>query len=218
MARLPRIICTILAVCLFAPPSCQVLGELEDAGQVEALVELNHSTIFDSPRQMVLGNAEGSITLVEFFDYNCPHCRRAAPQIAALIEANPDLRLVMKELAILSRGSVEAARVSVAVGNIAPERYLDFHLALFARPGPASADKALGVARELGLDVAALTNAASSDQVTQNIAEVRQLASTLGVSAIPFYVIGNTLVHGDAGYLRLQSMITAMRKCGATAC
>jgi len=192
--------------------------EAEEAAAQVAAIEKNRDTIFSSPNQMVLGNAEGPISLVEFFDYNCAYCRRATSDMTALIAANPDLRVVMKEFPILSEGSVEAARFSVAVKNIAPERYLDFHLELFSRPGEATAEKALEIARDLGLDAEALTAAANSEDVARNLQEVQELAGKLGISGTPSYVIGDELVPGAAGYDTLQAMVTAMRECGETVC
>ena len=119
---------------------------------------------------MVLGNPDGAVTLVEFFDYNCTYCRRAVSDMTALIDANPDLRMVMKEFPILSDGSVEAARISIAVESWRPTTTSHFHLELFSRPGQASAEKALEVANDLGLDTDALKAAANAKDVTARTA------------------------------------------------
>ncbi len=189
----------------------------EVAAQSKALDE-NRELIFDSPHQMVLGNPDGAITLVEFFDYNCGYCRRAFSDMTALIEANPDLRVVMKEFPILSEGSVAAARLSVAVKDQAPDRYLEFHQELFTRPGEATAEKALEIARDLGLDSEALQAAAAEGAVTENLQEVQMLANKLGISGTPSYVVGAELVPGAAGYDALQEKVAAMRECGKTVC
>ena len=168
---------------------------------------------------MVLGNPEGAITLVEFFDYNCGYCKRAVADMTALIKSNPDLRIVIKEFPILSTGSVEAARISVAMKDIAPEKYLEFHQELFSRPGRSTTAKALEVAdgprpRRRGADRRRLT----PPSVTDNIKEVHELAELLGISGTPSYVIGKEVVPGALGYDGLQEKVEAMRKCGATAC
>jgi protein-disulfide isomerase len=166
----------------------------------------------------VLGNPQGAITLVEFFDYNCGYCRRAVADMTALIKANPDLRVVMKEFPILSPGSVEAARISVALKDMAPEKYLEFHQELFSRPGAADKAKALEVASGLGLDGKALAAAADASGVTDNVKEVHKLAELLGITGTPSYIIGKELVPGALGYDALQEKVDSMRKCGATAC
>jgi protein-disulfide isomerase len=192
--------------------------EAEEAAAQTKAIEEHRQDIFDSRHQMVLGNPEGPITLVEFFDYNCGYCRRAVSDMTALIDANPDLRVVMKEFPILSDGSVAAARMSAALKDLAPDRYLEFHQELFSRPGEATGEKALEVARDLKIDTAALETAAASDTVTDNLKEVSTLAGRLGISGTPSYVIGTELVPGAAGYDVLQEKVAAMRQCGKTVC
>jgi protein-disulfide isomerase len=167
---------------------------------------------------MVLGNPQGPITIVEFFDYNCGYCKRAVSDMTALIQANPDVRVVLKEFPILSEGSVEAARMSAAIKDIAPESYMKFHEALFSRPGQVDGAKAMEIVRELGLDPDRLSAAANGEAVTRNLQEVQQLASALGISGTPSYVIGTELIPGAAGFDTLQEKVAAMRECGATKC
>ncbi len=192
--------------------------EQESAAAQVKVIEENGAKIFDSEHQMVLGNPDGKISLVEFFDYNCGYCKRAVTDMTALLDTNPDLRIILKEFPILSEGSVEAARVSVAVKDQAPESFLKFHQELFNRPGQVTGAKALQVAKDLGLDPNALQAAANRDDVTGNLQEVQQLAELLGISGTPSYVIGTELVPGAAGYDALQAKVAAMRQCGATAC
>lgn len=181
-------------------------------------IEQSKALIYDSPNQMVLGNPKGSVTLVEFFDYNCGYCRRAVSDMTALLDANPELRVVMKEFPILTDGSTGAARISIAVKDLAPGSYLKFHQELFSRPGEANEEKALEVAKDIGLDVDALKKAAAGSDVTASLAEVHQLATTLGISGTPSYVIGDELVPGAIGYDGLQEKVTAMSQCGKTMC
>lgn len=181
-------------------------------------IEDRGDLIFNSDNQVVVGNPDGAITLVEFFDYNCGYCRRAVTDMTALIKANPDLRVVLKEFPILTEGSMEAARVAIAVKDLAPERYLDFHLELFSRPGQANTEKAIEVARDIGLDAEAVKKASEGSDVSANIAEVRELASALGISGTPSYVIGKELIPGAIGFDGLQEKVTAIRECGVTVC
>jgi len=199
----------------------KVLQERKEQAQAEQqakAIEESASLIFDSKHQMVLGNPQGAITMVEFFDYNCGYCRRAVSDMTALLDSNPDLRIVLKEFPILSSGSVEAARIAVALKDLDPAKYLEFHQQLFARPGTADGAKALSVAGDLGLDVEKLKAAAGESAVTENITEVHQLAQLLGITGTPSYVIGKEIVPGALGYDALQEKVDAMRKCGQTAC
>jgi len=199
----------------------KVLQDRKEKAEAEVqakAIEESGERIYNSQHQAVLGNPEGAITLVEFFDYNCGYCKRAVPDMLALIDSNPDLRIVLKEFPILSPGSVESARMAVAVKDLAPEKYLEFHQELFSRPGPADSAKALEIAGELGIDVDALKAAADGAGVTDNIAEVHELAQLLGITGTPSYVIGKEIVPGAMGYDALQEKVAAMRECGVTVC
>jgi protein-disulfide isomerase len=198
-----------------------VLRERRDKEASEAsaqAVEDKGEAIFNSKNQIVLGNPDGPITLVEFFDYNCTYCKRAVSDMTALIDANPDLRMVLKEFPILTDGSLEAARIAAAVQKLAPESYLAFHVELFSRPGQADAAKALEVASDVGLDADAVKKAAEDPAITANISEVHDLAVALGITGTPSYVIGKEVVAGAIGFDALQEKVTAMRQCGATVC
>ena len=186
----------------------------EQAAQQQAAIAELKDRIFDSPHQAVVGNQDGDVTLVEFFDYNCGYCRRALNDMLALMEVNPDLRMVLKEFPILSQGSLEAHRISVAVNAIAPDKYLEFHREMFSRPGEADRRKALAVASGLGLDADALDEAAGRPEVDEALSEVRDLALALGVNGTPSYVVGGEAVFGAVGFERLQAKVDAARACG----
>ncbi len=112
------------------------------------------SAIFNSPRGVVLGNKDGDVTFVEFFDYNCGYCKRAMADMLDLMKNDPKLKVVLKEFPVLSEGSVEAAKVAVAVRMQDPsgKKYLDFHQKLLGGRGPADKARAMAAAKEAGLD------------------------------------------------------------------
>src|ERR1044072_9026734 len=124
----------------------------------EASIAQNSEAIFNSPRQVVLGNKDGDVTFVEFFDYNSGYCKRAMTDMLDLMKADPKLKVVLKEFPVLSQGSVEAAQVAVAVRMQDPngKKYLDFHQKLLGGRGAADKGRALAVAKEVGLDMAKL--------------------------------------------------------------
>lgn len=182
----------------------------ERAGKIAELKD----TILNSEHQAVIGNPNGRVTLVEFFDYNCAYCKRAMNDLLALMESNPDLRVVMKEFPILSEDSMEAARISIAVKDLNPGLYQEYHLELLSRGGTANVQKAISIAKELGLDADALKRAADNGSVTENIQEVRQIAEALGISGTPSYVVGGEMIPGAVGFDRLQTMVQEARaKC-----
>jgi len=188
------------------------------AAQVAAIDD-NQALLFSSPRQVVMGNPEGDVTLVEFFDYNCGYCRRAQADMEQLIADDPNLRVVLKEFPVLGDGSIEASQVSIAVRIVAPEQAGAFHDALIAQSGQVNADVALAVAEELGLDRAALEAEMGSDEVKATITEVYALAEDLSLTGTPSYVTSSDVMIGAVGYDTLKDKIASVRaSCAAGDC
>ncbi|MBO6510469.1 MAG: thioredoxin domain-containing protein [Roseibium sp.] len=189
----------------------------EEAARLQALND-SADILFNSTRQVVLGNPEGSITLVEFFDYNCGFCKRAYGDMVKLIDENPDLRVVLKEFPVLGQASVEAAQVAIAVNSVAPEKYAEFHETLLMSRGQANQASALAAATAAGIDEADLTAALGTDEAGQTIEEVYTLANRLGLTGTPSYVIGNEVVMGAVGHDQLREKIEAAKNCEQTTC
>ncbi|MFO1185599.1 MAG: DsbA family protein [Bauldia sp.] len=190
----------------------------EEAAAQQVAVRQNHDAIFNAPNQIVLGNPEGDVTLVEFFDYNCTYCRKTAPDIAELIKSDPKLKIVLKEFPILGPGSVDAAKVSLALAGLARDKYGDFHNRLLTDQAQAGGDRALAVAEDIGLDPEALKALAAEPKVTDEINAVYTLATNLGLTGTPTFVIGDQVVVGAIGHQALQSKIQAVRTCGSPDC
>jgi protein-disulfide isomerase len=191
--------------------------EAEVAAQV-ATISADKDRLFSSSRQVVLGNPDGDVTLVEFFDYNCGYCKRAHADMKRLIEEDKNLRFVLKEFPVLGDGSVEAAHVGAAVNVIAPDKYFAFHDALIAERGQINGERALAVAGGLGLDVAKLREAMTTDEVKNTIAEVYDLANKLSLTGTPSYVTPREVVVGAVGYDALKASIEEVRACATTEC
>jgi protein-disulfide isomerase len=200
--------------------------EKKQASEAEAAatraVSERKEKIFDSPLQTVIGNPKGDVTLVEFFDYNCGYCRKALDDVNALIKDDPKLRVVLKEFPILSRGSMEAAQVAVAVKMQAPEKYMDFHNKLFAAREetgkPADKTQAIEVAREVGLDMARLEKDLQSPEIRATLEESYELAQALSVNGTPAFVVGEEVLHGAVGADTISGKIKAVRSCGKATC
>lgn len=173
--------------------------------------------LFSSPVDVVIGNPDGDVTLVEFFDYNCGYCRRAQADMQQLIADDPNLKVVLKEFPVLGEGSIEASQVSIAVRILAPAKAGEFHDALIAQSGQVNADIALAVAEELGLDRAMLEETMHSDEVRQTITEVYALAQSLSLTGTPSYVTAEEVAIGAIGYDALKEKIAAARENCATA-
>jgi protein-disulfide isomerase len=184
----------------------------------DAAISANKDAIFNSKYDVTLGNPKGDVTIVEFYDYNCGYCKRALSDMDAILDSDKNVRFVLKELPILGPESLEAHRVSSAFRKLAPEKYGDFHRALLGGEERATEETAIAVAGRLGVkeaDIRAKMVDANHDE------EVRQayaLATSLGVTGTPSYVIGNEAVFGAVGADDLEEKITNMRTCGKTAC
>ena len=185
-----------------------------DADKARTTIKENNATIFNSPHQVVLGNPQGNVTMVEFFDYNCAYCKHALPDMIELLKTDPDLKFVLKEFPVLGPGSVEAAHVAVAarMQDSTGKKYIEFHQKLLGGRGPADKARALAVAKEVGFDMARLEKDMDSDEVKKTIDENMKLADALGVSGTPSYVVGDEVVVGAVGLDELREKIKAERK------
>jgi protein-disulfide isomerase len=156
----------------------------------------------------VLGNPQGKITLVEFTDYACSFCRRSVADIDGLIAANPDLRVVVRELPILTPASTDAAKWAIAAA--AQGRYAQFHKAMFETGHPD--DQSIAAAAEAaGLDMAAARKAVADSATEAELVRNLDLARKLGFTGTPSWVVGDTVLSGAVGGDRLAEAIAAAR-------
>jgi protein-disulfide isomerase len=192
---------------------------LAEAERHKAAITANAELLFNSPRQVVLGNPNGDVTFVEFFDYNCAYCKRAMADMFELMKTDPKLKIVLKEFPVLGKGSVEAAEVSTAVRlqDKSGKKYLEFHQKLMMSRGQVDRARALAVAREVGIDMARLEKDMASEEVRASIEESLKLAEALGLNGTPSYVIGPNVVIGAVGVAALRERVNTAR-CGKPTC
>ncbi len=184
----------------------------------QAAVKDNAKALFSSPRQIVLGNPQGDVTMVEFFDYNCGYCKRAMSDMTELLK-DPKIKFVLKEFPVLGPGSVEAAQVAVAarMQDPAGKKYLDFHYKLLGGRGQADRARALAAAKDAGYDMARIEKDMKSDEVKATLEENFKLAEALGMNGTPSYVVGSDVVVGAVGLDSLREKVNTAR-CGKAAC
>jgi protein-disulfide isomerase len=203
----------------------EAYGELEkrqalaEAEKHKSAVQDNAQALFNSARHVVVGNPQGDVTFVEFFDYNCGYCKRAMSDMLDLMKSDPKLKVVLKEFPVLGPGSVEAAQVAVAVRmqDKGGKKYLDFHQKLLTGRGQADRARAVAVAKEVGLDMARLEKDMASDEVKASLEESFRLAEALGLNGTPSYVIGSNVVVGAVGLATLKEKVSTAR-CGKAVC
>jgi protein-disulfide isomerase len=183
-----------------------------------AVVKGNAAEIFHPAFSGVVGNTKGDVTVVEFFDYNCPYCRRAVGDVTKLIDKESKVRLVLKELPILSKGSEEAARVALAAKM--QGKYWEFHRAALQSNGQVNEAAALRIAEKLGLDMTKLKKDMASPEIKKEIDETRALAQKLGIQGTPFFMVGDRIIPGAPDDLldRMSKMVTEVRKEGCKVC
>src|SRR5476651_1082380 len=218
---------TIIKSYLLAHPEVleEVSAELSkrqtaaEAEKHEAAVAKNAQAIFSSPRGVTIGNKDGDVTFVEFFDYNCGYCKRAMADMLDLMKSDPKLKVVLKEFPVLGPGSVEAAQVAVAarMQDPAGKKYLDFHQKLLGGRGQADKARAMAAAQEAGFDMAKLDKDLASPEVRATLEENFKLAEDMGMNGTPSYVIGKQVVIGAVGVDNLKEKIGVAR-CGKAVC
>jgi protein-disulfide isomerase len=203
----------------------EAIAELEkrqamaEAAKHKAAVQQHSAALFDSPRHVVVGNPKGDVTFVEFFDYNCGYCKRAMDDMFALMKADPNLKVVLKEFPVLGEGSRDAAKVGVAVRmqDKTGKKYLEFHQKLMGGRGAIDKARAVAAAREVGMDVARIERDINSDEVRLSLEESFKLAEALGLNGTPSYVIGGEVAIGAVGQAALKEKINIAR-CGKATC
>ena len=176
--------------------------ELAQKNAAAVVLESERARLEQDPNAIVLGNPEGDVTVVEFFDYNCPYCRRVMPEVDALVEQDPNVRLVYREWPILGEGSVFAARAALASRN--QGLYEEFHVAMMGMNERAEEASVLRIARRVGLDIEQLQQDMGAPDVDEHIQTSMELTRALGFSGTPSFVIGNELI---PGYVEAQLLI-----------
>ncbi len=183
--------------------------EARNAG-VASVLENQRDLIERDPNAPVLGNPDGDVTIVEFFDYNCPYCKRVAPIVKQLIEDDPNIRLVYREWPILGEGSVFAARAALAARK--QGKYEEFHWAMMNLRGRAEEATVMRVAAQIGLDTEQLRKDMNDPEVQDHIQLSMALAQALGFNGTPSFVIGDALVPGFVERERLEAYVAEARK------
>lgn len=186
--------------------------QAEAAEADKAMVAGNAAAIFNDGFSFVGGNPEGSITLVEFLDYQCGYCRRAHPDITRLIDTDGDIRWIVKELPILGPGSELAARAAIAtLISAGPDAYADLNHRLMKLEGQIDAEILDRVLGEAGLDMAAIHAGMQAEEVTRRLQATRELAGALQVSGTPTFVLGDQMLRGAVPLDQMASLIETER-------
>lgn len=189
----------------------------QEKKKTEALAS-SADILFRSKLSPVGGNPNGDVTVVEFFDYNCPYCRKAYNAIDKVVTDDKKVKVVFKEFPIFGGASRLAAKAALAAGK--QGKYYEFHQALFLQKGRVTKGVVFKKAADLGLDIERLKKDMESDEVAASIRETRSLADSLGIRGTPAIFIGDKLVPGAPENLAdlIKAKVKDIRKNGCKNC
>ncbi len=174
----------------------------------EAMKELK-SEILSNPGSPVGGNANGDISIVVFFDYNCGYCKQTLPQLQTVVEKDPQVRIVFKELPVLGPQSWFAAKAALAAGR--QGKYVEFHHALMT--AEATDENAIkSISKALGIDYSRLQKDMADPQIDEQINRNQRLAGSLDISGTPAYIIGDQIIPGAIDAASLANILDAQRQ------
>lgn len=187
---------------------------MQVAEQKRVIVE-NREKIFAAPTDFVFGNPNGDITVVEFFDYNCPWCKRAVGELTKLVEADPNVKVILKEFPIFGENSTFSAKVAMASQK--QGKYLDFHVALM-KERQVNKDNVFKIAEKVGLDVAKLKADMNNPEYDAAIKQTSEIAQSLGIEGTPGYIVDAKVNVGFLPLDGLTQLVGEARKAGCQVC
>lgn len=188
----------------------QAREEHSEGQRQQNAVTARADQLFRSRSDPSAGDPKATVTIVEFFDYQCPYCRRMAQQLAELVEEDPDLRIVYKEFPVFGAASTLAARAALAAAR--QGKYEEFHLALMNVRGTPSERSIFRTAERLGLDTGRLRADMNSPNAQRMFQRNQQLAQELGIRGTPAFVVGNQVIPGAIEIGRLKELIAEQRE------
>lgn len=175
----------------------------------EAFLTEQRNILENDPNAPILGNPDGDVSIIAFFDYNCPFCRQAKPILEQLIAEDPGIRIVARELPVLGDQSVFAARAALASRQ--QDRYEDFHWLMMGMTGRAHDESVMEMAMLLGLDEDRLRADMDAAEIDAHLDVSRNMAEIVGFNGTPSFIIGTTLIPGLPDPDELREIIAQTR-------
>lgn len=176
--------------------------------QAQKLIDDNIEAINNNPDSPVVGNKEGTVTIVEFFDFSCGYCHRLYPTLKNIIAKNPNVKVVLKELSFVSPTSAYAAKAALAANN--QGKYAEVLDALMTSNGALTEAKIDELAVKAGVDLEQMKADMNSAKIDQIMKDTSELAAKIQVNGVPALVINGKMVQTlDEGVI--QSEIDAAK-------
>ncbi|MDA0786790.1 MAG: DsbA family protein [Proteobacteria bacterium] len=190
----------------------EALQAQQQAGQQQqnhGAIAANREQLFNTRHDPFIGNPDASVTIVEFFDYQCPYCKQMAQDLVDIAAEDPDVKIVFKEFPVFGRESTLAARAALASAK--QGKYAEFHLAVMEMRGAPSENALFRVAARLGMDLDRLRRDMQSPSIETQIQTNLQLARQVGVRGTPAFIIGDQLVPGAVSAEQMRQLIIEKR-------
>jgi protein-disulfide isomerase len=177
--------------------------------QNNGAISAHMEQLVGSRRDPFIGNPNASVTIVEFFDYQCPFCKRMAQDLAKIAAEDPDVKIIFKEFPVFGRESTLATRAALASAK--QGKYQEFHLAIMGLRGAPSENAIFRVASRLGMDLERLRRDMQSPSIETQIQTNLQLARQVGVRGTPAFIVGDQLVPGAMSPEQMRELIAEKR-------
>lgn len=190
--------------------SLQALQQQSAEQNTRGTLASHTDRLFNSKGDPVIGNPNASVTVVEFFDYQCPYCKQMADDLIQLVEEDPDLRIVFKEFPVFGSESTLAARAALAADK--QGKYAEFHLGVMNLRGAPSEAAIFRLADSLGLDGERFRQDMNADDIETTIQDNYKLAQDIGVRGTPAFIIGDRLIPGAMNAEDMRTLITRARE------
>jgi len=188
----------------------QARQKTEASNTAQAMADFSQLVAKDT-RLPVAGNHKGDVTIVEFFDYRCGYCKRVMPAVQELLNSDGDVRFVFMEFPILGPQSVLASKAAQAAWTIAPERHLDFHVALMETRQGLTEEHIFELADDAGIDRTRLAAAMDDPAIAETIRRNVEMGEAIGVRGTPAFMIDGTLVPGAVDLATMRQMVADAR-------
>lgn len=197
----------------------EAIGVLEQREQAatadsdESLVKSYAAELFNDGHSFIGGNPNGDITIVEFMDYRCGYCKKAFPEVEALITGDGNIRYIVKEFPILGEASLLASQFAIAVKIVAgDETYEAVHNTLMEFRGEMSQNNLNRLANNLDLEVAAINVEMGGSEVAKIINDNRLLGKSLQITGTPTFVVQDQMLRGYVPYEQMVRIVATVRQ------
>ncbi len=163
----------------------------EVSGKAKVAITKNAASLFNAVDAPKFGNANGDITIVEFLDYQCGHCKQMSPVLAELLKADPKVQVVIRGLPIFGDASKTATKAVIAATKQGNEKFVKFNEALLSTTEPLNEKNIFAMAKKVGLDTAKLKKDMAAKSVEDQVNENFRLAREIGLMGTPAFILGN---------------------------